>query len=140
MQDVQRKERKCKAITLSQVFEDYIKARKSLKPATIIDYRRALNQVIPDWTNKKLLSITKDMIARRHSEHGKKRSKARANLAMRLLRALFNFAAGEYEDSKGHSFIAENPVKRLSHTRAWFRIERRNTVIKNEVASSCCTN
>ncbi|MCR4298322.1 MAG: hypothetical protein NUV75_06170 [Gallionella sp.] len=41
-----------------------------------------------------------------------------------------NFAAGQYEDSKGESVIPNNPVKRLSQTRAWYRIERRQTVIK----------
>jgi len=47
------------------------------------------------------------------------------------LRAVFNFAIGQYEDNtKGHPIITENPVKRLSQTRAWYRVERRNTVIK----------
>lgn len=49
---------------------------------------------------------------------------------MRLLRALFNFAAGQYEDSQGKSLITENPVKRLSQTRAWYRVERRQSFIK----------
>jgi integrase len=49
---------------------------------------------------------------------------------MRVLRALFNFAAGQYEDSQGKSLITENPVKRLSQTRAWYRVERRQTFIK----------
>ena len=30
----------------------------------------------------------------------------------------------------GHSLITENPVKRLSQTRAWYRVERRNNFIK----------
>lgn len=52
------------------------------------------------------------------------------NLAMRVLRALFNFAASEYEDENGRSLILENPVSRISPTRAWFRVERRKSVIK----------
>lgn len=55
---------------------------------------------------------------------------------MRILRALFNFAAGQYEDAKGRSLILENPVRRLSQTRAWYRIERRQTYIKpNELVA-----
>lgn len=50
---------------------------------------------------------------------------------MRVLRALFNFAAGQYEDAAGRSLIPENPVNRLSQTRAWYRIERRQTFIKS---------
>lgn len=68
-------------------------------------------------------------MAKRHAELGKT-SKAQANLTMRFLRALFNFAAWQYEDSKGQTLILENPVKRLSQTRAWYRVERRQTVIK----------
>lgn len=127
---VEQKTAKQKAITLQQVFADYVKARKSLKPTTILDYQRALNQVVPDWLEKPLLSITKDMITKRHAKHGDERSQARANLAMRILRAIFNFAAGEYEDEQGKSLFVENPIKRLSHSRAWYRVERRQTIIK----------
>ena len=49
---------------------------------------------------------------------------------LRLLRALFNFAMGQYEDTKGHSLVTDNPVKRLSQSRAWFRVERRQGYIK----------
>jgi integrase len=35
-----------------------------------------------------------------------------------------------YEDSQGRSLITDNPVKRLSQIRAWYRIERRKTFIK----------
>ncbi|WP_218814603.1 tyrosine-type recombinase/integrase [Rickettsiella endosymbiont of Dermanyssus gallinae] len=121
---------KQRSFTLQEVFNDYINARKSLKPSTILDYQRAFNQVIPDWLNKSFLSITKEMVFLRHEAHGKERSESRANDAMRVLRALFNFAMNEYEDDKGKPLIFENPVKRLSHKRAWYRIERRQSVIK----------
>lgn len=49
---------------------------------------------------------------------------------MRVLRALLNFAMGQYEDSQGQSLIAENPVKRISQTRAWYRVDCRQSVIK----------
>tara|TARA_R110000868_G_scaffold380784_4_gene647015 strand:+ start:13431 stop:14684 length:1254 start_codon:yes stop_codon:yes gene_type:complete len=121
---------KRKAITLGQAFADYVKARKSMKPGTITDYQYALNQVVPDWLNKPLLSITKDMIGKRHTKHGETRSEARANLAMRIIRAIFNYAINEYEDERGNALILENPVRRLSHGRSWYRVERRKTIIK----------
>jgi integrase len=126
----EKKAAKKRLLTLKEVFEDYKKARKSLKQTTLTDYERIMYEAFSDWQSKPLLDISKDMIAKRHTKFGE-RSKARANLAMRFLRALFNFAAGEYEDGKGRSLILENPVKRLSHTRAWYRIERRQTVIKS---------
>lgn len=70
------------------------------------------------------------MVERRHRQLAETRGEATANLSMRVLRAVFNFAAGKYEDAKGRSFLPENPVKRLSATRAWYRVERRKTVIK----------
>ncbi|MGD9152167.1 MAG: integrase arm-type DNA-binding domain-containing protein [Gammaproteobacteria bacterium] len=125
----EKKENKAKRITLQEAFEDYLKARKSLKPRTIFDYHQVMKESFNDWRNKPLLDITKDMIAKRHTKVGQ-RSQARANLAMRTLRAIFNFAMGEYENAKGRSLITENPVKRLSHTRAWYKVKRRDTVIK----------
>lgn len=125
----ERKEKQVKSITLKEVFDAYQIARKELKPLTLKDYNYLMNQVFSDWLNKPMLEITKDMIAKRHRKYGEQ-SKARSNSAMRLLRALFNFAAGEYEDSQGRSLVPENPVKRLSHTRAWYRVDRKQTVIK----------
>lgn len=127
----EKKSIKSKGITLQHAFDDYLKARKSLKKTTITDYQRVLNQVMSDWKEKRLLDITKDMVCKRHAKHGAENSEARANLAMRLLRSIFNFAAAEYEDERGRSIIYENPVKRLSHTRSWYRIERRQNVIKS---------
>ncbi len=49
---------------------------------------------------------------------------------MRLLSALFNFAAGQYLDTDGNPLFTTNPVKRLSQVRGWARVERRMTVIK----------
>lgn len=117
-------------MTLNDVFNDYKKARKSLKHNTLYNYERILNVAFAGWGNKSFLSITKDKVAKHHEKLGKESGEAYANLAMRLLRALFNFAAGQYEDAQGRSLVIENPVKRLSQTRAWYRVERRQTFIK----------
>lgn len=118
-------------VTLNDVFTDYLQVRKSLKQTTIINYKQILNKAFATWGDKPLVSITKDKIAKHHEKLGNAHGEAYANLAMRILRALFNFAAGQYEDSQGKSLITENPVKRLSQTRAWYRIERRQTFIKS---------
>lgn len=123
------KEKKVRGVTLEQAFTDFLDARKALKPRTIYDYKRIVGTYLADWNKKPVAEITKDMVAKRHTQLGIK-SEAQANLSMRFLRALFNFASGQYEDSKGQTLIAENPVKRLSQTRAWYRVERRQSVIK----------
>jgi len=126
----EKKQARAKSVTLREVFEEYLKVRKNLKETTRLDYKRVMNEAFASWQNKPLLDITKDLVARRHSKLGET-SHARANLAMRVLRALFNFAMTQYEDSHGRSLIVENPVKRLSQSRAWYRVERRQGFIKS---------
>lgn len=123
------KAKKAKSVTLSEVYQAYLKARNSLKPRTIYDYDRFMKTYFEEWNNKPLAEISKDLIEKKHREIGD-RSEAQANLAMRFMRAIFNFALGQYEDSSGNTIIADNPTKRLSQTRAWYRVERRQTVIK----------
>ncbi len=59
------------------------------------DYHYVLQQVVPDWLDKPIINITRDMIAKRHAQYGQTNSPARANNAMRVLRAIFNFAVFE---------------------------------------------
>ncbi len=125
----EKKESRARSVTLEQALADFLSARKTLKPRTIADYQSTINCYLEDWKKKPLSEITKDMVAKRHTKIGE-RSKAQANLTMRYIRAIFNFAAGQYENSKGEPLIPDNPVKRLSQTRAWYRIERRQSVIK----------
>lgn len=130
-----KKEAQSKTITLHQAFEDFLNARKSLKPRTIYDYKYIMKSYLANWCDKPIISITKDMIAKKHESIGE-RSKAQANLTMRFLRALFYFSIEQYENNNGQSLITENPVRRLSKTRAWYRIERRRTLIKTHELKS----
>lgn len=116
--------------TLNQVMQDYLKSRKSLKPKTLYDYNLIMNNVFTEWKNLPIMQITKDKVEKFHTKLGENKGEAYANLSMRVLRALFNFAAGKYEDAEGRSLITENPVKRLSQTRAWYRVERRQSYIQ----------
>ena len=125
----QKREKRLKSVTLLEAFEDYLVARKDLRPHTVHDYRRSINGSFADWRNVALLEITKDKVEQRHLALGLK-SHARANNAMRLLRAVFNHARHKYEDSHGHPLLPINPVDRLSQVRAWYKVERRRTVIK----------
>ena len=89
-----------------------------------------MKQVLLDWVKKPLTSINRDMIVNRHIKFGQENSQARANLAMRLLRAIFNFAIHEYQSEDGKSIITVNPVTYLSHVKSWYRVDRRQTIIK----------
>lgn len=117
---------KAETVTLKEALEAYLLSR-TLKPRTIQDIHQAFKG-LEDWHKKPLTSISREMISKRHRELGES-SPARANLVMRYLRAVFNFAIAQYTDKDGQPFIADNPTKRLSQTRAWFRVDRRETVI-----------
>jgi len=125
-----KKADKVKGITLLECFNDYIEQKNGkLKPGTVHDYKRVLNEGFKDWHTRPLKDITRDLVASKHRKLGES-SQARANNAMRVLRALFNFAAEVYEDEEGRSLFPDNPVKRLSKTTAWFNVGRKQTIIK----------
>lgn len=126
----EKKHKALQGTTLQQAFDDFTLARKNLKPRTLYDYQRLMRVAFPDWQNKALVDISKEMVAKRHTKVGSEHGEAYANLAMRFLRALLNFSIAQYEDGKGNAILRENPVVRLTQTRAWYRVERRQTVIK----------
>jgi len=125
----EKKAKRAKQVTLLEAFDDYLLARKDLSPTTIKDYRRSIDGPFAPWQNKALLDISKDMVEALHRKLGE-RSHARANNSMRFLRALFNHAKTKYEDAKGNPVILMNPIDRISETRAWYKVERRITLIK----------
>lgn len=124
------KERRAKRITLSDAFQDYLATRKNLKPNTLNDYNRSMSEMFKDWQTKALSDISRDMVISRHAEYGA-RSPARADNGMRILRAIFNHALQRYQDASGKPFLVANPVDVLSHQRAWYKVERRQTLIKD---------
>ncbi len=125
-----KKAEKVKGITLIECFEHYLEIKVNLQPGTIKDYTRVMNEGFSDWQDKPLKDISRDMVAAKHRKLGVT-SQARANNAMRVLRAIFNFAAEMYEDEEGKTLFADNPVKRLSKTSAWFQINRKQTIVHN---------
>ncbi len=124
----ERRAKRVRGTTLGDCYQDYLKVRKHLKPNTLHDYERNINGAFSDWIDLPLSEITKAMVEKRHQALGKK-SHARANNAMRMLRALFNFAINQYEDKDGQPVVQFNPVDRLSKTRAWYTIKRRQTLL-----------
>lgn len=127
-----KKIKRIEHITLQKAFEEFLATRGSLKERTVSDYKRAMNVAFRDWKNKAINAISKDMVYRKHARLGEESGHAQANQAMRFLRALFSFAMGKYETLQGQPLILNNPVRVLTETKAWFRVDRRRTVIKND--------
>lgn len=126
----ERQQARVRATALGEAYHDFQRARKDLKPKTLYDYDRIMKTVFTDWQKKPITAITKRMVAKRHRELGETRGEHHANLSMRVLRTVLNFAQATYDDGNGRSLLLENPVSVLSQTRAWYRQERRRTVIK----------
>ena len=143
---------KSKAVTLVQAFEDF-KSTRTLKATTLREYGRSMITAFTDWQNRRVIDISRDAVSKRHQklkddaqknlikklkakgltptkDEIEKRGSAQANLHMRFLRALLNFAAGFYEDADGGPLIKHNPVQRLSQTKQWYRVPTRQTIIK----------
>ncbi|MCF8719440.1 tyrosine-type recombinase/integrase [Nitrospina gracilis] len=125
------RQRRLHSTTLKQAYKQFLKARKNLKPRTLYDYERLMEVAFEDWAQKPLVEISKSMVAEKHRALGDKRGPAYANLSMRFLRSVLNFAMAHYDSENGHSILLENPVCVLTRTRAWYRLERRRTVLKS---------
>lgn len=113
--------------TLKDIFDQYLTARPQMKRHTVQVDTSLLNCHLADWLSKPVQEITKEMVAKRHLKIAQESKHVTANNVMRLFRRLYNFAIGvSAEDS-----LPQNPVKRLSDTRQWFKESRRQTIIKD---------
>jgi len=126
----ERQQTKLQVTTLAHAYHEFIKARRTLKASTQRDYTRIFTIIFKPWHNKALSEITKQMVLHKHRELTDTRGKAHADLCMRFLRALLNFAKEVYDDPYGHPILPENPVRVLTTTRAWNKPKRRRTYIK----------
>jgi integrase len=113
-----------RARTLRQWLEVYLTARKDLRPSSIGSYRGMVARHLGDWLDRPLRDLTADMIEDRHVVVGKSTGPAAANLTMRTLRAIWNFA--EDRDST----LPINPARRLK--RAWFETPVRTRMVKSD--------
>ncbi len=131
--DAAKAEAIARSMTLIELYERY-KISHQLKPKTVSVYDGVMRRCFADWQHKQVTAITKDMVELRHralsnafGPRGK--GEAQAHQAMRLLRALFNYAEVILEDASGKPLVTQNPVRRLSQIKAWNKIPRRQTVI-----------
>lgn len=111
---------------LMDVWEKYKESRVNLKARTIKDYQKILDLYIPDFAVMPLNAITSEMVQRRHLKIGAT-NKVWANYTSRVIRALFNLAEAAYPECTN----IPNPVRILTKTKGWYRIQRRQTRVKN---------
>jgi integrase len=103
---------------LKEAFDDYVRLKrrskdgKALKPRTVADMLASLDTAFSDWQSKPLPAITREMVERRYAKLCEA-SVARASIAMRYLRAVYNFTAERKVDAEGKPLLADNPVRVL---------------------------
>lgn len=124
-QIAQRERTKAESRTLAATLEAYLQARKGMKDSTRDSMRKCLTRVCGDWLAKPLTFITADRVAKLHEQHAA--TPAQANLAMRYLRAVLNFVMAQQDEDA--PLFKLNPVRRLSATKALYRVERRTGMI-----------
>jgi hypothetical protein len=57
----ERRERNVKAVTLAEVFAEFLNSR-SLKPKTVRDYTGVMNNIYPDWLSVPITDISRDAV------------------------------------------------------------------------------
>lgn len=118
-------------ITLRWASEELSKARPNWQPKTRVDYRDGLRW-FNDWLDQPLRDITRERIEDRHKKiaadvHTRRPNRSgasSANGAMRLLRAVINFAKDECDID-----LPNNPVRLR---RQWFPEPRRSGHVRPE--------
>ena len=125
-----RRADKANATTLEEALDAYLAASKKLRERTRIDYRKFIHLYLKDWLDRPIREITPEMVKTRHEaikqevEDRKSSAMAKghsaANMAMRVLRAVWNHAAEGMP-------LPDNPVRLR---RAWYREQPRETIVK----------
>jgi len=112
-------------LTTIQLYEEMIKAKKR-KPLTLRDYKNCIDNYFDTWKNLPWKSITKEMVLKKFNDLAKQHGNAQANLAIRFLNALGNYALNVYEEA----FLV-NPASVIRKLKAWKVIKPRDTYIND---------
>lgn len=120
--------------TLDFVFTDYLEKRK-LQQSTVRGYTQVIHCYFKNYREKPFKNLDEAVIKKIHSIVSTT-SQAQADLAMRVMRALFNFAKYEYRGSENEIIYKDNPVKILSHLRNWNHVPRKQTRISKSQLSN----
>jgi Arm DNA-binding domain len=107
--NVQRRVEVLTVITLAEVYSAY-RASRSLKETTLRGYDGVIRNHLRGYVQKPLRALDRRSVI---DIHASITSNAQADLTMRVLRAIFNFAKYEYCYGDGSSIFPENPVEIL---------------------------
>lgn len=128
--NLQKKAARAEKYTLQDVFEMYVNFR-AIKPITLLGYKTSMKNVLTPISTKVISEISYDDVKSTYTKY-EQISKAEAARAMRLLRALFNYAQEEITKYDGSPLISQNPVKKLFKSRTIKNIERKRSHLEDD--------
>ena len=115
------------ARTLADAVREYLETR-DLKELTRRDVVRTLNRNFKDWLGRRVTDLRPEDVRKRYVKVSA-RTPGEANRAFRYLRAVLGFVQAAWRRPDGEPLLRENPVKVLSATRAWKKLQPRRSVI-----------
>ena len=121
---------KVQLISMQDVFNAYVSSKK-LSAVTVRGYLQVLNCYLNEYKSEPLIYFNEDCVKHVHKAISNS-SLAQADLTMRLIRALFNFAKFEFRRADNSFIFDENPVHILSHLRAWNHVARKQTYLNQK--------
>ena len=108
---------------MGQAFDLFFAARPKLAAVTVQGYRRTERVGLPDWAQRPIAVISRQMVLVAHQRVSRGNGAVTANNVMRHFRSVYNFFAATNED------MPPNPVDILRQARAWAPERRRRTLI-----------
>ncbi|WP_170447342.1 tyrosine-type recombinase/integrase [Ruegeria arenilitoris] len=121
--NAEKRKEKQERVTLELAMERFFETRNTLSPSTVEHYRRTVQLYLKAWRKLEMKEITRQMVLKKHQDIGKKHGKTTANNVMRHFRSLYNFTSATQDE------YPPNPVQILTQARAWFKDQRRQTVV-----------
>lgn len=130
---IEKKRSEVLSVTLRMVADEYIELRDDkLRQSSIDSINKHINKSFAAWAKRPVIDINRDMVVAKHKELSRA-SKAQADLAFRVLRALLNFASAKYRPD-GKPLFSENPVSVLdkSQLNLWHQVQARKVFIPHD--------
>jgi len=129
--NAQKAEARARVMTWAEAQEAFFKGRK-IKATTVANYKSVLRCHFSDWDGKQLKDLSPAMMLKRFGTIGDTTGPATANLAGRIFRSVWNFCRASTADGAGVYVLPECPVRRVSETRSWNKVARRQTYVRND--------
>lgn len=120
----EKRQKQATAMTLKELTDSFLDARKTLKPKTRKDYPYYLNHYLGDWMPKAVTDITEEKVLARYKHIGENNGHTVANNVKRVLSSVLNYGIAT------HRILEKNPVRIIAEAKAAYPDNRRRRYIK----------